>query len=95
MPSASLHPLSDMACSAQPVHCLLLLCGLLAHRKTGMWRACLVPQAWADAWRHLSANASSGGTGRGGADPAERRAQARARSAALAGLLLADPLVEA
>ena len=52
-------------------------------------------QAWADAWRHLSANASSGATGRGGADPAERRAQARARTAALGGLPQAKPLVEA
>ncbi|KAK9837344.1 hypothetical protein WJX81_007743 [Elliptochloris bilobata] len=34
-------------------------------------------QAWAEEWRRLAGNATSGGLGRGAADPAERRAQAR------------------
>ena len=52
-------------------------------------------QAWADAWRDRAVNISAAGQGEAGASPEARRAQARARAAALTGMPQAEPLGEA
>lgn len=52
-------------------------------------------QAWASAWRDRAINISAAGQGEAGASPEARRAQARARMAALTGMLQAEPLDEA